>query len=61
MNEIRRFALRIVLRKEYYEVELVVPDYYSYEDVENAISSVNCIARSTHTMKRKRYGTSLKC
>ena len=38
MNEDKKVCIKaIVLRKEYYEVELVVPDYYSYEDVENAV------------------------
>lgn len=26
-----------VVRKEYYEIEIVVPDYYGYDDVEQAI------------------------
>lgn len=26
-----------IRRSEYYEVELVVPDYYSYEDIESEV------------------------
>lgn len=26
-----------VVRKEYYEIEIVVPDYYSYEDIEDEV------------------------
>jgi hypothetical protein len=38
MEEEKKVRIKaIVLRKEYYEIELVVPDYYEYIDIENAV------------------------
>ena len=38
MEEEKKVRIKaIVVRKEYYEVGLVVPDYYSYEDIESEV------------------------